>query len=82
MIARSLFIARIVSACPLACAALACASDSTLGYYRMPALHGDSVVFVAEGDLWRVDAKGGLAARITTHAGEERDPSILSLIHI
>lgn len=76
MIARSLFIARIVSACPLACAALACASDSTLGYYRMPALHGDSVVFVAEGDLWRVDAKGGLAARITTHAGEERDPSI------
>ncbi|MBI3885532.1 MAG: PD40 domain-containing protein, partial [Opitutae bacterium] len=41
------------------------------GYYRFPAIHGDTVVFTAEGDLWRVAAGGGLAQRLTTHAGQE-----------
>ena len=49
---------------------------TTLGYYRMPAIHGETIVFVAEGDLWRVDAGGGSATRLTSHPGEERDPSI------
>ncbi|MCG6964096.1 MAG: hypothetical protein LJE95_12600, partial [Acidobacteria bacterium] len=35
------------------------------GYYRQPAIHQDTVVFVAEGDLWRVDATGGEAVRLT-----------------
>lgn len=52
------------------------ADASTLGYYRMPALRGDTVVFVAEGDLWKVPANGGTAARLTTHPGEELQPSI------
>ena len=41
------------------------------GYFRHPALAGDSVVFTAEGDLWSVPLAGGRASRITTHAAEE-----------
>ncbi|MFO0826984.1 MAG: S41 family peptidase [Phycisphaerales bacterium] len=51
-------------------------TDSSQGYYRMPSIRGDTVVFVAEGDLWRVDAKGGRATRLTSHPGEERLPAI------
>ncbi|MBD3335236.1 MAG: protease [Candidatus Eisenbacteria bacterium] len=46
------------------------------GYYRYPALHGDTVVFAAEGDLWTVGLDGGLAERLTTHPGEESHPAI------
>ncbi|MCB9515921.1 MAG: PD40 domain-containing protein [Candidatus Latescibacteria bacterium] len=46
------------------------------GYYRQPALHGDAVVFVAEGDLWRVPATGGEARRLTTHLEAESNPAI------
>ncbi len=41
------------------------------GYHRFPALHGDTVVFTSEGDLWRVAAGGGVAQRLTTHPGTE-----------
>ncbi|MEQ9105644.1 MAG: S41 family peptidase [Rhodothermales bacterium] len=44
------------------------------GYYRHPDIHGDRIVFSAEGDLWTVDASGGTASRLTTHAGEESFP--------
>lgn len=46
------------------------------GWYRDPALHGDTVVFVSEGDLWRVPATGGRARRLTTHAALEAQPVI------
>ena len=46
------------------------------GYYRQPALHGNTVVFTAEGDLWRVGLEGGIAQRLTTHPGEERNAAI------
>jgi tricorn protease len=51
-------------------------SASTNGYYRYPTLRGNSLVFSAEGDLWIVDSQGGVARRLTTHAGEETDPAI------
>jgi tricorn protease len=46
------------------------------GYYQHPTLHGQTIVFVAEGDLWTVSTQGGLARRLTTHPGEETYPSI------
>ena len=46
------------------------------GYYRFPAIHGDTVIFTAEGDLWRVSAEGGLARRLTTDAGMEDHAAI------
>jgi tricorn protease len=54
----------------------ASASAGVTGYYRQPALHKDTLVFVSEGDLWKVSAKGGTATRLTTHHGEEGLPAI------
>lgn len=68
----------IVSA---SCLLAAVAPAGINGYYRQPALHGDTVVFVSEGDLWKVSAKeaaagGGVATRLTTHPGSESHPAI------
>ena len=41
------------------------------GYYRYPAIHGDTIIFTAEGDLWSVSAKGGAARRLTSSPGKE-----------
>ena len=49
-------------------------ADGLLGYYRQPALHGNTVVFNAEGDLWKVPLSGGTAQRLTTHLERERFP--------
>lgn len=46
------------------------------GFYRFPALSGETIVFAAEGDLWSVPVSGGLARRLTSHAAEETDPVI------
>jgi len=56
--------------CPVL--AFAAASDAKQpGFYSSPAIHGDTVVFTSEGDLWMVSAQGGLARRLTTNSGNE-----------
>lgn len=54
----------------------AAADGTSLGYYRFPAIHGDTIVFTAEGDLWRVGINGGVAQRLTTHPAEESRAAI------
>ena len=57
----------------LGCAVPLMASASE-GYYREPSLRGDTLVFVAEGDLWTISAQGGAARRLTTHPAQEGQP--------
>jgi tricorn protease len=51
-------------------------AQGVLGFYRYPALYGDTIVFAAEGDLWKVSVDGGVARRLTTHQAEETNPVI------
>src|SRR5262249_42978903 len=41
----------------------------TPGYYRFPAIHRDTLVFVSEDDLWTIPAEGGVARRLTASPG-------------
>ncbi len=45
--------------------------DIHRGYYRSPAIHGDTIVFTSEGDLWTVGTQGGVAHRLTSNPGVE-----------
>lgn len=45
------------------------------GYYRAPTLWQNTIVFVADDDLWRVPLEGGKAERLTSGTGEVGDPS-------
>ncbi|MCU0618156.1 MAG: hypothetical protein MUD17_13880, partial [Gemmatimonadaceae bacterium] len=47
------------------------AQPGVRGFYQYPALHGETLVFAAEGDLWTVPVSGGLARRLTSHPAEE-----------
>jgi len=60
--------------------ALAAVDVSKVGYFRSPSIHDNTLVFAAEGDLWRVTHKSGAskneAVRLTTHSAEEMTPFI------
>lgn len=53
---------------------MAVLGEAPRGYYRTPALHGSTLVFASEGDLWRVPISGGIAQRLTTNLGMEASP--------
>ncbi len=53
------------------------AAQGAEGYYRDPALAGDTVVFAAEGDLWQWEiGSAEPARRLTTHLESERHPAV------
>ncbi len=56
--------------------ASAYASPNDKAYIRFPSIRADSIVFTAEGDLWKVGMQGGAAQRLTTHLGAETHSAI------
>jgi tricorn protease len=46
------------------------------GYYRYPAIHGNDIVFTAEGDLWKYNLLTKETNRLTTNHGVEAYSSI------
>ncbi len=72
---RRLFLMLVVVACAWASVAPH-AADAPLGYFRFPALAGRTLVFTAEGDLWKTSIDGGVPERLTAHPGEETRPAL------
>ncbi len=55
----------------------ACSSAVAMeGYYQSPSLRGNTLVFTAEGDLWRYSLGSEQADRLTTHPSLETNASI------
>src|SRR5690348_1196965 len=46
------------------------------GYFRTPTVHGDTVIFVSEDDLWTVPLHGGVARRLTAGLGPVSRPAL------
>ncbi|MDB6076404.1 MAG: protease, partial [Akkermansiaceae bacterium] len=65
-----------VSRLALLLAALGSTAHAAPGFFRSPALSGDTLVFTAEGDLWKVSIHGGEARRLTSHPGLESAATI------
>ena len=60
----------------LACSYASAQQKVTFATHPTISPNADYVVFSFEGDLWRVDATGGQALRLTAMSGEEINPRI------
>lgn len=54
---------------------LSASALASQGYYRFPAVSGETLAFTAEGDLWIASTQGGQAHRLTTDEGQETQAS-------
>ena len=45
------------------------ADSVNIGYFRLPSIAGDDVIFLTEDDLWTVPSTGGVARRLTANLG-------------
>ncbi|HSC47517.1 MAG TPA: protease, partial [Gammaproteobacteria bacterium] len=68
------FLHRIAVPALAACACLFLGQASAASLPRFPTLHGDSIVFEANGNLWKVNRAGGAAERLTTDRGYDLMP--------
>jgi tricorn protease len=48
------------------------------GYYRYPTIHGDTIIFTAEGDLWSVSTIRRRSTTADIESGEGNLPSHFS----
>ncbi|MGD9142081.1 MAG: PDZ domain-containing protein, partial [bacterium] len=71
LIAAAGLIAAAAVVTPVAPAAQPGPDTSLEGYLSFPAIHGNTIVFTCDNDLWSVPASGGLARRITQAEGRE-----------
>ncbi len=51
-------------------------TQDALAYLRYPTLHAETIVFVADDDLWSVAASGGVARRLTAGLSEPSTPCL------
>lgn len=72
--ARLLVLMPLALAAPQFARAEGVLTDAQHTFMRYPALHGDTIVFVAHGNLWRVSRNGGAAQRLTSEAGDDIAP--------
>ncbi len=74
VLAFALLLAALAASPPVALAAESGPPEARL--LRFPDIHGDFVVFVYAGDIWRAPTAGGPAMRLTSHEGLELFPKI------
>ncbi|MGK2858964.1 MAG: S41 family peptidase [Thermoanaerobaculia bacterium] len=70
MLVRALLLSFTLSLC----AAFAAAEEPLARLLRQPDIGGTRIAFVYAGDIWVVDATGGVARRLTSHEGMELFP--------
>ncbi|MFI5154261.1 MAG: hypothetical protein ACHQET_13055, partial [Chitinophagales bacterium] len=46
------------------------------GYYLNPSINGNTLLFGAEGDIWKYDILSGSTSRLTSDQGLETKPMI------